>query len=43
MISSDSLSALQALEKVKNTSSLLIQFQDMLHKIDVEEIVFVLS
>ena len=36
MICSDSLSALQALEKIKTDHSLLIQIQDMLHKIDVD-------
>ena len=42
MIFSDSLSALQALEKLKNYHPLLIQTQDMLHKIEVDhkDIVF---
>ena len=44
MIFSDSLSALQVLEKLKSDSPLLIQIQNILHKIDVDqkEIVFVL-
>ena len=43
MVFSDSLSALQALEKLKTDHPLLIQIQDMLHEIDVnqKEIVFV--
>ena len=42
MIFSDSLSALQVLEKLKNDYLLLIQIQNILHKIDVDqkEIVF---
>ena len=37
MIFSDSLSALQALEKIKTDHPLLIQIQDMLHKIEVDQ------
>ena len=42
VIFSDSLSALQALGKLKSDHPLLIQIQDMLHKIDVDqtEVVF---
>ena len=42
MIFSDSLSALQALGKLKTDHPLLIQIQEFLHKIDVDqkEIVF---
>ena len=44
MISSDSLSAFQALEKLKSDHPLLIQIQDMLHthktEIDQKEVVF---
>ena len=42
MIFSDSLSALQALEKLKSDHPLLIQIQDMLHKIEIDqkEVVF---
>ena len=43
MIFSDSLSALQALGKLKTDHPLLIQIHDLLHKINVDqkEIVFV--
>ena len=43
IIFSDSLSILQALEKLQSDHSLLIQIQDMLHKIEVDqkELVFV--
>ena len=43
MIFSDSLSALQALGKLKTDYSLLIQIQELLHKIntDQKEIVFI--
>ena len=37
VIFSDSLSALQALEKLKTDHPLLIQIRDMLHKIDVDQ------
>ena len=37
MIFSDSLSALQALEKLKSNHPLLIQIQDMLHKIEIDQ------
>ena len=37
MISSDSLSALQALEKLNSNHPLLIQIQDKLHKIEVDQ------
>ena len=37
MILSGSLSALQALEKSKTDHPLLIQTQDILHKIDVDQ------
>ena len=37
MIFSDSLSALQALEKVKSDLPLSIQIQDMLHKIEIDQ------
>ena len=42
MIFSDSLSALQAVGKLKTDHSLLIQIQELLHKIntDQKEIVF---
>ena len=42
MIFSDSLSALQALEKFKSDYPQLIRIQDMLHKIEVDqkEVVF---
>ena len=41
-IFSDSLSALQVLERLKSDHPLMIQIQDMLHKIDVDqtEVVF---
>ena len=43
MIFSDSLSALQALEKLNSSHPVLIQIQDMLHKIEVDqkEVVFI--
>ena len=43
MIFSDSLSALQALEKLNSNRPLLIQMQDMQHKIEVDqkEVVFI--
>ena len=37
MIFSNSLSALQALEKFKSDHPLLIQVQDMLHKIEIDQ------
>ena len=37
MICSDSLSALQALEKLKSDHPLLIQIQDMQHKIEIDQ------
>ena len=37
MICSDSLSALQALETFKSDHHLLIQIQDVLHKIEVDQ------
>ena len=37
MIFSDSLSALQALEKLKIDHPLLIQIQDLLHKINADQ------
>ena len=37
MIFSDSLSALQALEKLNSNHPLLIQIHDMLHKIEVDQ------
>ena len=37
MICSDSLSALQALEKLKSNHPLLIQIQDMLHNIEIDQ------
>ena len=42
MIFSDSLSALQALETFKSDHHLLIQIQDMLHRIEIDqkEVVF---
>ena len=42
MICSDSLSALQALEKLKSDHLLLMQIQDVLYKIEVDqkEVVF---
>ena len=43
MIFSDSLSALQALEKLKSDHLLLMQIQDVLYKIEVDqkEVVFI--
>ena len=37
MILSDSPSALQALEKLKRYQPLVIQIQDMLHKIEIDQ------
>ena len=37
MVFSESLSALQALEKLKSDHPLLIQIQDMPHKIEVDQ------
>ena len=37
MIFSDSPSAMQALEKLKSDHPLLIQSQDMLHKIEIDQ------
>ena len=37
MIFSDSLSALKAMENLKSDNPLLIQIQDMLHKIEIDQ------
>ena len=37
MIFSDSLSALKAMENLKSDNPLLIQIQDMLHKIETDQ------